>query len=71
VRECALGADAVFFAGLAALERTQAAEFTLDGNAYGMRHLAYSLCYVDIVFVARRRLGVLAQRAVHHDAGEA
>ncbi len=71
VAELALGTDAVLLAGLAGLERAQAAEFALDRDADRMRDLADLARDLDVVVVGRRGLGVLEQRAVHHHAGEA
>jgi hypothetical protein len=70
VRQLARGAHTVFFAGLAGLERSQAAEFAFDRDTHRMRGLADAARHVDVVFVARGRLRILAQRPVHHDAGE-
>ena len=64
-------ASAVFLARLAGFERAEAAELALHRHAHRMRHLAGAPRDFDVVLVARRRLGVLAQRAVHHHAGEA
>ncbi len=71
VRQLALGADAVFLAGLAGFERAEAAQFAFDRHADGVRDLADLARDVDVVLVAGRRLAVLLQRAVHHHAGEA
>ena len=71
VRQCAFCADTVFLAGLPGLERAEAAEFALDRHAHHMRHLADAARHLDVVVVARGRLGVFLQRAVHHHAGEA
>ena len=71
VGELACGADAVFLARLARLQRAQAAQFALDRDADGVCHLAHASRHVDVVVVAGGGLGVFAQRAVHHHAGEA
>jgi hypothetical protein len=39
VAELALGADAVFLARVAGLERAQAAQFAFDRHAHRVRHL--------------------------------
>ena len=66
--ELALGADAVLLAGLAGLERAEAAELALDRDADRVRHLDHLARDLDVVVVARRRLHVLLERAVHHHA---
>ena len=70
-RQLALGAVAVFFFAGAALERAEAAELALDRNAEAVRDVDHLAGDRDVVLVARRRLAVVLERAVHHDAGEA
>ena len=60
----------ILLAGLAGLERAQAAELALDRDADRMRDLAHPARDLDVVVVAGRRLRVLEQRAIHHHAGE-
>mmetsp|Transcript_38701 Transcript_38701/g.90547 ORF Transcript_38701/g.90547 Transcript_38701/m.90547 type:complete len:311 (+) Transcript_38701:540-1472(+) len=71
VRELACGAHAVLLAGLAGFERAQATELAFDRDADRVRHLADLARDLDVVVVARGRLRVFEQGAVHHYAGEA
>ena len=71
VRQHALGAVSVFLLAGAVFERAEAAKFTLDRDATEMRHFGDLAGDVDIVVIARRRLAVGLERAVHHDGGEA
>ncbi len=71
VVQLAFGADAVFFAGFAGLERAQAAEFAFHGHADGVRQLHHLAGHVDVVLVVGRSLAVFTQRAIHHHRGEA
>ena len=50
-------------------QRTQASDLALDRNADGVRHVVHAARDIHVVVVGRR-LAVLAERAVHHHAGE-
>jgi hypothetical protein len=67
----AFGAVAVFLAGLAGFQGTQAAQFAFNRNAAGMRQFDHVAGGVDVVFIGRRGLAVGAQRTVHHHRAEA
>ena len=69
--EHAVGADAVFFAGLAGFKRAEAAQFAFDADADGVGHFDHLLRHFDVIGIAGRGFHVVAQRAVHHHAGEA
>ena len=71
VAQCALSAVAVFLLAVAGFQRTQAAQFALDGYADRVGHIHYAASGVDVVFETGGRLAVCHQRAVHHYAGEA
>ena len=71
VRQRAFGAVAVLGLALAAFERAEHAELAFDRGADPVRHARDALGDRDIVVVARRRLGIGLQRAVHHHRGEA
>ena len=70
-RHRAFGAVAVFLVALHRLERAEAAQLALDGDADRVRHADDLARHVEVVVVARDRLAVGHQRAVHHHAGEA
>ncbi len=70
-RELALSAVPVFLVPLAGLERTEAAELSLDRDAEPVRHVDHLASDRDVVLVARGRLSVGLERPVHHDAREA
>ena len=70
-RHRALGAVAVLLVALHRLQRAEAAQLALDGDARCMRHRDDLARDVEVVVIARDRLAVRHQRAVHHHAGEA
>ncbi len=67
----ALSAVAVFFTGLAGFQRAQATEFTLHRHAAGVRQVHHLAGGRHVVFVARGRLAVGQQAAVHHHRAKA
>ena len=71
VRQRAFGAVPVFGLAMAAFQRAQHAELAFDRGADPMRHARHAFGDLDIVVIARRRLGVGHQRAIHHHRGEA
>ena len=71
VVQLANGANAVFLARLAGLQRAQAAQLALDGGADPVRHGDHLARHVHVVGEVGRGLAVLAQRAVHHHRAEA
>src|SRR5690625_1181206 len=71
VVEHALGADAVFFAGLASFQGTEAAQLTFHGDTAGMGHFHHAAGDGDVVVVVGGGLDVFLERAVHHHGTEA
>ncbi|MCY1522187.1 hypothetical protein D9M68_570320 [compost metagenome] len=67
----ALGADAVFFTGLAGFQAAQAAQLAFHGHAAGVGEGYGLLGHADVVVVVGRGLAVFLQRAVHHHRAEA
>jgi hypothetical protein len=70
-RHRGVGAVAVFLVALHGLQRPQAAQFALDGDAQLVRHVDHLARDVDVVVVAGDGLAVGLQRAVHHHRAEA
>jgi len=70
VGQFALGAVAVFLAGHAGFQRTQAAQFAFHRDAAGVRQFGHLAGGLDVVFVAGRGLGISHQGAVHHHRAE-
>jgi hypothetical protein len=66
-----LGAVAVFLVAAHRLERAEAAELALDGDAARVRHVDDLAGDVDVVVVRGDRLAVGLERAVHHHRREA
>src|SRR5450631_5798 len=60
----------VLFFARAVLERAQTAKLALDGNAEAVGDVDDLSGDGHVVFVARRRLAVVFQRTIHHDAGK-
>jgi hypothetical protein len=67
----AFGAVAVFLAGLAGFQGTQAAQFAFHGHAAGMGQFHHVAGGVHVVFIGGGGLAVGAQGAVHHHGAEA
>src|SRR5690606_5053476 len=57
--------------GHAGFQRTEAADFTFNAHAAGVRHFHGAARHGHVVVVVHRRLAVLTQRAVHHHRGKA
>ena len=66
-----LGAVAVLLVAAHGLQRAQAAELALDGDAQRVRHVDHLAGDVDVVVVAGDGLAVGLQAAVHHHRAEA
>ena len=71
VGQLALGTDTVFLACLPGLQRAEAAQLTLYGNAAGVGHVHRLAGDGDVVVVVHRRLAVGTEGAVHHHGAEA